>query len=185
MKGRHLILLVLAISIFVFPLMAGCSLQQSGGHTSPSVSSSGGCPPAEGIVIVGTQGCPHCRALKMASQKVFGPQNVCFVEVSPSYGGTAQAKKLFVDFYSIAYPGIPEREMGVPIAAIFHDGKVRAVFVGEMSEDNLRKVVDYIKQHDQPIIAHGSRFYKMDPDTADRLKKLFEDYFSGSQGEDK
>ncbi len=180
MRGRRLILLLLVIAVAAtFPLLVGCSSDQGEGQTSPP----GVCPPAEGIVIVGTQGCPHCRALKLASQKVFGPKNVCFIEVSSSYGGSREAMQLFMDFYSIAYPDIPETQRGVPIAAIFHKGNVRAVFIGEMSEVDLNKIVDYIKQHDQPIIAHGTSFYKMDSDTADRLTKLFKDYFSGSEGE--
>jgi glutaredoxin len=197
MKWRRLltILAVVVITAAVALSFVGCgnnATTSNGGNASTSTTqqtssntaggenvSSAQCPPQRGLVIFGTEGCPHCRALKGYATQVFGKGGMCFVEVNPGYGATKDAQEFFAKIYKEAYPGIPENQMGVPLAFYFYKGNVRGVFVGELPEKSLQSLDNYIQTATKPIsiILWNGQAYELSATQAQKLTEDIKGFF--------
>ena len=189
MKWRRLltILAVVVITAVVALSFVGCGNNNtpsngSGAETGneSNVSVNAQCPPQRGLVIFGTEGCPHCRALKGYATNVFGKNGMCFVEVNPGYGATKDTQQFFVKIYKEAYPGIPEDQMGVPLAFYFYDGNVRGVFIGELPEDSLKSLDNYIETATEPIsiILWNGNAYQLSATAAQQLTEDIKGFFN-------
>jgi|GEM_PF-3198203 len=135
------------------------------------------CPPDKGLVIFGTEGCPHCRALKTRSYGVFGENNTCFVEVSPAYGGTEKARDFFPKIYKEAYPFIKDSDMGVPLAFLFYGGEVRGVFIGEMPTETLSSMEKFVSTSTQSFIVWGGKAYVLTATAQSALTQDIKNFF--------
>jgi len=147
------------------------------GNSSNVSTTTASCPPDKGIVIFGTEGCPHCRALKRYSHEVFGSKGTCFVEVNPAYGATKDAQTFFVKIYKEAYPGISENQMGVPLAFFFYGGNVRGVFVGEVGTKTLVSLENFISTSTKSVIVWNGQAYQMSATQATLLTKDIKGFF--------
>jgi glutaredoxin len=191
MKWRRLltILAVVVITAAVALSFVGCGNNQSqsnssGGTTgttqttsTQTVGTTENCPPEKGLVIFGTEGCPHCRALKGYATEVFGKSGMCFVEVNPGYGATKDAQQFFVKIYKEAYPGIPENQMGVPLAFFFYGGNVRGVFVGEVGTKTLASLENFVSTSTKSIIVWNGQAYELSATAAQKLTEDIKGFF--------
>ena len=187
MKRYMAFIAVLLVLSLVFIGCGATSPQQGGSqsggtHTSTTTTSTGttatvSCPPQKGLVIFGTEGCPHCRALKGYSHEVFGKGGTCFVEVNPAYGATKKAQEFFVKIYKEAYPGIPESSMGVPLAFMFYDGSVRGVFVGEVPTKTLASLEQFVSTSTKSVIVWNGQAYQLTATAADKLTQDIKGFF--------
>lgn len=135
------------------------------------------CPPENGIVIFGTEGCPHCRNLKEVSYEKFGEDNTCFVEVSSAYGGDKETQEFFTKIYKEAYPFIREDQMGVPLSFLFKEGSVKAVFIGELPLEALNSIGEFVSTSTQAIIIWEGKGYQLSATTALELTKDIKEFF--------
>ena len=99
-----------------------------------------------GIVILGTEGCPHCRALKSTAEQLFGKQNVCFKELAPQYGGNKADMDLFIYIMQTAFPTLHEDEYGVPLGILFNKGHIAYIFIGYKDDDILKQYITQMRK---------------------------------------
>ncbi len=204
-SGIFTLIVILVISFMVFSFVSCGSPSTSNGRggTSATTSVSGGtgdtstattssgnttasttvetavCPPENGIVIFGTEGCPHCRALRSRSLNLFGEKNTCFVEVSPAYGATGKARDFFPKIYKEAYPFIKDSDMGVPLAFLFYGGEVRGVFIGEMPTETLSSMEKFVSTSTQSFIVWGGKAYVLTATAQSAITQDIKDFFKG------
>ena len=166
-----IIFIVILTASLVF---VGCGADST---TAPENDSTVICPPEDGIVIFGTEGCPHCRDLKNISYEKFGKDNTCFVEVSSAYGGDKETQEFFTKIYKTAYPFIREDQMGVPLSFLFKEGSVRAVFIGGLPLEALNSLDEFVSTSTQAIIIWEGKGYQLSATTALELTKDIKEFF--------
>ncbi len=194
-RGVFTLLVMLLVSFMVFSFVScGSPSAPQGGNTATTTGGGGNtsttttatasttvanavCPPEKGLVIFGTEGCPHCRALKGYAHEVFGEKNTCFVEVSTAYGATEKARDFFPKIYKEAYPFIKESDMGVPLAFLFYGGEVRGVFVGEMPTQTLSSMEKFVSTSTQSFIVWGGKAYVLTATAQSALTQDIKDFF--------
>lgn len=96
--------------------------------------------------ILGTEGCPHCKHLKEALTKAYGPGAVTFLEVTHE----ENAQKL-ISLYRAIYP---EAEgVGIPLTVVVVNNVPIACAVGNLPPDVWQRLIEEARR--------AGRFVKM------------------------